>query len=458
MEFKKDLLLDRAQFMLKEAEKLGASQSEVTVYRRDSALTRLANSIIDQNVAERHAIAMIWLYFGKKRGSVSVEVFDDASLSRAVSMAAKVAKVSPEDTDFESLPTPKPFSEAISHSDLVSKGTLDATPEELADLSMLAVKSAHDTDKRINAVAGAISTRIGEFLVMNSLGIEGYQPETSCEVTLTVMADDGKEETAGWSKDSRKDLKDIRVREVSEKAATKAADGFGMNDLDPGEYEVIMEPAAVGGLLWYMAYIGFNAKMYQEYVSFLRDRIGEKVFSEKLNLWDDPLDKRHNEPSIFDSEGVPSRRLDLVEKGVVKNLTYDTLTATKDGVESTGHNRKWRGRSIPMAVHLIAQDGDSSLDEMIAETKNGILVTHFHYMNVVNPTEGVYTALTRDGTWKITDGEIEAPLKTIRFTDAAPRFLSNIDLIGPYSELRDTESIVPSMKLPSFKISGSQTE
>jgi predicted Zn-dependent protease len=100
---------------------------------------------------------------------------------------------------------------------------------------------------------------------------------------------------------------------------------------------------------------------------------------------------------------------------------------------------------------------------MITETKKGILVTHFHYQNAVNPSKGVFTGLTRDGTWLIENGEIVSPLKTLRYTDEVTRFFKEIDLIGRYSELKDTCSsflpgIFPPVKLPSFRFSGSQKQ
>jgi len=457
MAFNKTFLFEKAAFVLKEAEKLGASQAEVIATLSEGALTRLANSIIDQNVAEKHAQFSIIVYQGKKKGSTTVEVIDDASLKAAVADAVKVAKISPENKDFQSIPEPRPLN-PIPLEELVYKTTLNTTPEQRAKLAMVAVESAHAIDKRIKAVAGAISHGFTEKVVANSLGVEAYAASTYSNVNLTVLAEDGTEQTAGWSADNNRDFSKLHVATVAEKAARKAAESFGMRFLEPSEYEVILEPAAVAGFMFFMSYFGFSATMYQDYISFLRDKIGEKLFSEKFTMWDDAFDPRIPYRSFFDDEGQPKKALELVNQGVVKNLAYDSLTATKDGVTTTGHNAKFRGRSIPIASHILVEEGDSSLEEMIAETKNGILVTHFHYQNVVNPTKGIFTGLTRDGTWYVKDGEIQYPLRTLRYTDSVLRFLGSIDLIGKYSELNDSQLKVPAMKLPSFRISGSQKE
>ncbi|MFW9944494.1 MAG: metallopeptidase TldD-related protein, partial [Candidatus Sifarchaeia archaeon] len=393
--------------------------------------------------------------FGKKKGSVTVDTLDDESIREAVGSAAKIARVSREDTNFKSLPKAKPYSSVLKSEELVCRATAEATPEARAEYAMKAIQCAHEVDKRISAVAGAISNQTVESVVVNSLGIEGHQAGTSANVNITVIGEDGADETAGWAEDNRRDFQDLQVERVAERAARKAADGFGAQSLKPGEYEAVLESPAATTLAWYMAYIGFSARSYQDYRSFLLDRIGEKVFSEKLSIWDDALDKRFVSPRLFDGEGYPKRRMTLVDSGVVKNLIYDSYTAGKDNVESTGHNAKLWGMSIPFSEHMIVDEGKSEIDELIAQTKRGILVTHFHYTNPVDPTKGVLTGLTRDGTWYIERGEIKYPVGTLRYTDAIPRFLGEIDLIGKYPELKSGSHIVPSMKLPSFRITGS---
>ncbi len=457
MEINKDLLFEKGRFVLNEAKKLGATQTEVIITLRTSALTRLANSIIDQNVAENHANVTTIAYIGKRKGSTSVEVLDNASIASAVADAVKIAKISPENKDFKSIPAPQPLTE-IPISETVSMNTVNATPEQRAEFATVAINSAHAIDKRIKAVAGAISNVTAERILMNSLGVEAHEIGTGSNVNLTVLAEDGSEQTAGWSADNRQDFTQLKIKEVAEQAAQKAANGFGMQFIEPDTYEVVLEPAAVGGFMFFMSYFGFSAAMYQDYVSFIRDKIGEKAFSEKFNLWDDGFDKRQVYRAAFDDEGMPKTKLEMVKDGVVKNLAYDTLTATKDGVATTGHNAKFRGRSMPFPGNLFVGEGDSNLDEMIAETKKGILITHFHYQNAVNPTQGIFTGLTRDGAWLIENGEIQYPLKTLRYTDSVLKFLANIDLIGKYSDINYGPAKIPPMKLPAFTITGSQKE
>ncbi|MFW9931925.1 MAG: TldD/PmbA family protein [Candidatus Thorarchaeota archaeon] len=458
MDSNKNVLMEKASIVIKESENLGASQIQVSMTLADTALTRLANSIIDQNVADRRSVVSIYLYYGKKQGSVRFEVFEDDALIEATQVAAKLAKVSPISDDIVSLPEPHPYSKAFDESDLIALSSINATPEQRAEFAMNAVAIAHDTDPRIKSVAGAISHAVSENVLVNNLGVEAYEKATRSNINLTVLAEDGSEETAGWCEDRRRGFGDLMVKEVAEIAAQKAADGFGMKYIDPGDYEVVLEPAAMGDFMFFLSFFGFSARAYQDYRSFLRDRIGEKMFSEKFTLLDDATDIRFVDATKYDSEGYPKSRIELVNAGVVKNIVYDSKTAAVDGVKSTGHNARSMGRSLPIANHMILEDGDSSVEEMIAETGNGILVTHFHYQNAVDPTQGTFTGLTRDGAWYIKNGEIQYPLKTLRYTDAAPRFLGDIDLIGKYTEINTSDAIVPPVKLPSFRITGSSKE
>ena len=460
MKHNRDLLLTKAALVLKEAENQGATQAQASIRLTRMDLTRLANSIIDQNVSEQHAKVRVLLYFGQKSGAVEFEVFEDSDIKRAVEKAVSLARISPENKDFQSLPIKKDYPSSFDLDGLVSEATYDTTPELRAEYATLAIETAHAVDKRIAAVAGFVQNISSERVVVNSLGVEGYEMRTTASTQLTIMARDGTEETAGWCSDARRDVRNLRVEDVARVAAEKAARGFGMKDLSPGEYEVILEPEAAAGLLFYTTMLGFGARRHQEFMSFLRDRIGEQVFSEKLTIYDNALDQKLVGASLFDDEGVPHQKVDLIDEGVVKNLVYDTMTATKDGVESTGNHAKWWGPAEPIARHIIAEEGKSSIEEMVSETKKGVLVTHFHYMNPVNPTEGVLTALTRDGTWYLEDGEVKYPLRTLRFTDAITRFFKDIDMVGKYSEFQSLPptGLVPGLKLPSFRVSGSSKE
>jgi len=240
MDFMKEDLLEKANLALREAEDSGASQVEVEVFRFRNSLTRLANSIIDQNVAENRITIRILAYLGKKKGSYSLDSFSNDDIKEAAGAAVRIAKVSAEDSDFISLPEPRDSSSALTVDDMVCKATANATPEERAHAARSIIQIAHDIDERVSSVSGAISTILAEQVIINSLGVSAYQSNTVSSLNLTIIAKEGADEAAGWASDNRMDFQELRIEDVAERAARKAAEGFQAIDLEPGDYELIL--------------------------------------------------------------------------------------------------------------------------------------------------------------------------------------------------------------------------
>src|SRR5207253_5699388 len=148
-----------------------------------------------------------------------------------------------------------------------------------------------------------------------------------------------------------------------------------------------------------------------------------------ISIADDALDPA-GLPKAFDFEGVPKRRVDLVEAGVAHGVVWDRETAARagDGHVSTGHSpapleREWG----PLPTALSVAGGEAaSPEELAGLVGDGIYVTRLHYLSVVDPREGVITGMTRDGTLRIRDGRISEPLVNLRFTVSVPELLADV--------------------------------
>ena len=173
---------------------------------------------------------------------------------------------------------------------------------------------------------------------------------------------------------------------------------------------------------------------------------------EKVTIWDDGLDPA-GLLRPFDAEGVPKQRVDMIVNGVAKAAVYDSYTAKKEGKESTGHAISPITAYGPMPTNMFMQPGDSSVEEMIASTKRGILVTRFHYANIIHPILVLITGMTRDGTFLIEDGKVTRPLKNLRFTDGVIERLSNVELISKETK-RQPMAVVPAIKVRGFRFTG----
>lgn len=266
---------------------------------------------------------------------------------------------------------------------------------------------------------GVVNTGGSEIALFSSKGLRAYSKISDAHVTITAM----KNTASGWSEAHSRKFSELDFDKIAEEAKFKAENSFKKVEIEPGEYLVFLEPEAVADIFTFASFIGFSAKTYQEKRNFLFGKLGEKVFSEKLTCFEDPyFEEGFAFP--FDFEGVRREKVELISKGVVKNLVYDRKTAYLDKKESTGNAAGFPPSTFPFPFNLVIEKGEKSKDEILSNIEKGVYVSRFHYTNIVNPSEFVITGMTRDGTFLIEKGKITKPLKNLRFTDSFLKVLS----------------------------------
>jgi PmbA protein len=240
-------------------------------------------------------------------------------------------------------------------------------------------------------------------------------------------------------------------------AARKAVESQRPVALEPGTYPVVLEPSAVATLVGFLAYVGFGGRGYLEGRSCFSGKQGERVAAEAITIWDDATDPR-TLGAPFDFEGVPRQPVELIKDGVFRDAVYDLRTGRQADRTSTGHGLPAPNPEGPFPLHLFLEEGDSTVQEMIEDTARGLLVTRFHYSNVVNPVESSITGMTRDGTFLIEHGEIVGPVMNFRFTQSIVDALKSVSLVGREAELASefffSASRVPALKVEAFHFSG----
>ena len=220
---------------------------------------------------------------------------------------------------------------------------------------------------------------------------------------------------AGLATQSSARLADIDGAEAGRVAAATARSAAEPVDVDPGDYEVVLQPECVATMLTFLGYDSFNAKAYLEGESCIR--LEEQQFDSAVHIKDDALDQRAIGIG-YDAEGTPKRTLDLVRNGVSTALVHDRRTARKAGVESTGHAVPGGESWGPMPGNLFMEGGGATLDELIADVERGLLVSELNYCRVLDSKTMVLTGLTRNGTFLIENGAIARPVKNLRFTQS----------------------------------------
>lgn len=416
-----------------------ADQTQAAVEIGESSLTRFANSMIHQNVSERNGGLAVKAVVGKRIGYAVTNKLDDDSIRAVVEKACTFARNSGENPDFVTLPKPR----AVSGVDTYDERTAAYSPEDRAsDVGGL----IEEGKKRGACAAGLLTNAYAENAIVNSLGVEAYTADSLARMSTVMTAGDG----FGFAERTARNINDFDTVEAGIEAAERSVQAKNPEGVEPGEYDVILLPYATGDLLEYLSYLGFGALAVQEGRSFMK--LGEKLLGENITIWDDGLDPR-GMPTAFDPEGVPKQRVDLIVNGIANEVVYDSYTAHKEGRESTGHSTGGIGTYGPMPSNMFMQSGDLSLEEMIAATKRGVLVTRFHYTNVIHPTQALITGMTRDGTFLIENGTIAKPLKNMRFTDSVLRVLSNTDMISRETK-REGAAVVPAIRAKAFRFSG----
>jgi predicted Zn-dependent protease len=430
--------------------RVGEGIAEVSLLVNDESLTRFANNAIHQNVAENDIHISVQVFIGSREGTAATNRLDPEALDMVVERARANAKVSPENPDFPGLAGPASYSLVQSFDEV----TAEYSPMERARLvkQVCALASAKD----FNAF-GAFTTGVTEIVLANTNGMYAYHMTTRADFQTVAMEKDG--DASGWSQASGWQVAEIPASALGEQAIHKTEIGRSPRLIEPGEYPVILDPYATQDLLLMLNLTGMGANAVQEGRSWMNNRIDTQVFSPNISIWDDALDP-NGIPIPFDFEGTPKQRVDIVKDGRVIGPVYDRTTARKDGRESTGHGlpRDARGYS-PLATNLFMAPGDVSLDDMIASTNCGLYITRFHYTRPVHPADCTITGMTRDGAYWIENGEIQYPVKNLRFTQSYIQALAGVDAIGKDTHLLNAMGIVatrvPALKLKSFNFTSS---
>lgn len=419
--------------------------TRVLVQGQAEGLTRYANSEIHQNVFEDLTTVTITIIDGNKRSEQTTTDYSDQGLEIIVAEAIDNLQFLPEG----SAQPPAVTAPLTLESDYFNEA-LATNYNTLARANY--IRQGLDSIANDYLAYGTLTYTEAQFAFGNSQAVKRFTHNNMVSFTVLISSQKGG---SSFYATCSQNSEDIDVVASFKQVATKAQLNQNPKQLEPGAYTVILEPAAVSDILTYLSFIGFSAKSVQNQISFLSNQIGKQVFDSRISITDD-WTNTHTIPVPFDFEGYPRKTVTIIEDGVAKGLIYDTLTAMKDDVKTTGHSLNMPAQG-GLPLNLVMQGGAQSLEDIIANTTEGILITRFHYMNVVNPRQAILTALTRDGVFCIKDGRITNAVKNMRFTENIAEAFNHVLAIS--NDRRRTTSFfgnfyVPAVKLSNFHFTG----
>lgn len=414
---------------------------EANLNGNDGGNIRYARNSVSTAGEDSNISLAVQSYFGKKAGSVTINEFDDASLEKVVRRSEELARLAPENPEFMEPLGPQDYG---TETKTFFESTAGITPEYRAQAAANSITPAAAKD--ITA-AGFLEDNRGFNAMMNSKGLFAYNPFSGVDFTVTMRSNDGT--GSGWVARNFNDVNKLDTAEASQLAIDKALQSRNAKAIEPGKYTVILEPNAAADLLGLM-FFAMNARTADEGRSFLSrkgggTKLGEKIVDERVNIYTDPW---HEEvpASNWTGNGLPRKRMDLIKDGVVANLLYDRYWASQKNVAPTA-----------FPGNRIMTGGDATLEDMIKDTRRGVLVTRFWYIRAVDPQTLLYTGLTRDGTFYIENGKIKHPIKNFRFNESPVIMLNNLETLGKQMRVASgggpgggASSLIPAMKIRDF--------
>ena len=429
-----------------------ADEADAVFISVDQNISRFANSQLHQNMSEVSAWLTLRVVVNEAMGVATTTSLEPEEIANAAAVAREAARHANRVQGFAGLyrdnaPVPK--------LDTFDEHTAVISPAEKAH-ALRAMFDRHDMH-----FAGAYTTGSVSVACANTHGVRRYARMTSADATVIALRDT----TSGYAtvRDRRSDRVDLAaLGEEATLKATLAADRI--EDLEPGAYDVILEPPALAEVFDWMNMIAFTGQSFEDGSSFFVGNLGKRVLGENFTLADDSIDGEFL-PFPFDLEGLPRRRVVLIENGVLQTPVVDKAWADRLGLTPTANAWQLGSSEHGTAFHLALAGGDTTREEMIRSTKLGIWVTRFNYVNgLLEPKTALMTGTTRDGTFLIRDGEVAARLPNLRWTQSMVEAFSNIEALSRERRIVGTwynmygGTLAPAVKIRGWNVTGKQQQ
>uniref|UniRef100_A0A7C3WPI3 TldD/PmbA family protein n=1 Tax=Thermofilum pendens TaxID=2269 RepID=A0A7C3WPI3_THEPE len=394
----------------------GFEEAAVLVTHTESLMVKFANS--EPSVVQRWSSREAGVYLAKNQRILGTSL-PASSLEEAYRLIGELyslhAKVPPSML-YAPLPEPE---KPQPLEGLVDKKLVEVLHEP-SSVSEAIVEAA--LRQSIDYFAGMFQVSYERKALVTSKGVELEEEATSLKMYIRSFAGEG---SGQWALGSRRfDLR--RVEDVASTASRLAFESRRQEDVPPGKYDVILSPMVVGNLFNIVADMATATSILMGTSIFTNKAPGDKVASDQLTMIDVPRNSELPGSTAFDDEGVPTYSKPIIEKGVFANILHNTKTAAKFGARSTGN----AGLVFPKVWALEVVPGDYSLEEMLREVKEGLVITNNWYTRLQNYVEGIFSTITRDAVLIVKNGEVAGAARKMRIADALPRMLINIAAVG----------------------------
>ena len=385
---------DIVRYAIREAEAQGATDAEVYAATNKESEVFIENNDLKQAKSQSMSSVGIRVLLGGSIGFYSVNRLAKEQIRQAVSTAIKMARVSPEDKH-NSLPGGK--SKVTMLRGIYDRKAESFEASDAAGLAAEMLQAAKSYDGRVSVDSGNFTGSVLTHWLANSNGASLKERISTFAWSIMGMAIEGNNVSSfDFQLGGSHHLKGIDVRTTATEFAETVVNSLGPQKIDSFRGEMLLTPSAVNEMVQEIIAHSINSDAVQKKSSHFAGKLGRKVSTDLLTIEDDATNTEGLGASSFDREGVPHRRNVVVEKGVLKKFLYNTYTAKKDGVRSTGN--AGGSTSSPPSVsptNIVVRPGRSSLDALVSEMRHGIIVSRFS--GNVNPVNGDFSGVVKGG-------------------------------------------------------------
>ena len=431
---------------LNHSKKIGVDECDIVRVNKKITTVRITDSEIaeiKQNFDESFGIRLI-----ANKKIASMETTNEQEIEQTIDSSLKsLSNLKPREF-WKGLPDKNEYK--------YLEGTFDKKLEQISgansmDIAQNMINSS--SNDKVNTITGSLNIVSENFEILNSNGLNFTDKATYISGIINAESEHGSIPVSGIGHASGRILANFSAEQIGVDAKTMCVESVNPQKIDSDSYSIIFEPYSVGELLAFVVAANFNFKTFREKKSCFSNKYQKEIAVEQLSLIDDPHSSEGIGTKSIDDEGVKTSKRYLIEKGVFKNTYSNLFDSYKEGEKSTGNASRQGsplGRSaepIPISAphNLKIDSGEQSQEEMIKETKDGILVGRLWYTYAVNPIRGDFSCTARSGIRIIKNGQIVGPGKSVRIIHNLPTMFNNISAIG-----NDQRNVIQWASLPSI--------
>ena len=412
-----------------------ADDATVTLDATDTVQLRYARNTPSTSGHQADHVLTVKSTFGKKSASATVNQLDPQSVRAAVERSEQLARLAPDDP--EQMPDlgPQTYAAVSAYDETL----VDTAAADIVRGTDLCIERARELSL---SAAGYSEASASASWIGNRRGLFGYHRSTDASFSQTVRTADGG--GSGWAAGVGNSVREIDYNRCGSVAIQKAQASVQPRPLAPGKYVTILEPSCVASLMQILAF-SMNARSAEEGRSYFSEpggntKLGKTLFPASVTIRSDPASPLAP-GAPWGDEALPEVPRTWVERGRVEGLYSERFWAEKRGREA-----------VPPPSNLLMSGGKGSLDDLIASTKKGVLITSLFYIRFVDPRTLLLTGLTRDGVFWIENGKISHPVTNFRWNDSPVRVLSNIEEMTATARSTPRESMATNVAVPALRV------